>query len=216
MNISRIALFCGLSAVLSFAGITINISGNGGKKHKEEPPPPPPPPRDIDQRLCDNDVCCDLHIDGRSSKYTLRCDRPTEKITLKLNSSRTSSNEVIKEGHGKLRTGLDYDSQASLSIKAKRKPNYNKRLCDNGNCCVIDQDPYNFNYTLSCEKPYERADLLVHSGGRKDHYSLSDRGQLSRELLKSDDVQIRLTNPPPPSKKGPHKIPGIKNRSIND
>ncbi len=201
MNFSKIALLCGLSAAMSFAGITINVNtGNSHKKHREEPPPPP---QNLNLRSCDENVCCDLHVDGQSSKYDLRCNGPIERASVNVSNSNGSFNEQLNEGRGKLRGSLDHTSRGDLRIKAKRKPHYKTRLCDDGVCCDLDQDPYSFNYTFTCNGPYERADLLVKGNGRKDHYSMSDRGRLNGELTSHDKVELRIKRPapPPPEKK---------------
>ena len=199
MNISKIALLCGLSAAMSFAGITINVNtGSGKKKHREEPPPPPPPPANLDLRSCDEGVCCDLHVDGNSSNYNLRCNGPTERVSVSVSNANGNFNEQLSEGHGRLRGSLDHTSRGDLRVKAKRKPHYKTRLCDDGVCCELDQDPYSFNYTFSCDRPYDRADLLVKNGGRKEHYSLSERGRLNNELTSQDRVELRIKRPAPP------------------
>lgn len=211
MNISKIALLCGLSAAMSFAGITINVNtGNSKKKHHEEPPPPPPPPANIDARACDQNVCCDLHVDGATVKYNLRCNGAIERASVSISYNGGSFSETLNEGHGALRHGLDYTSRGDLTIKAKRKPNFKTRLCDDGVCCDLDEDPYSFNYTFTCDKPYERANLLVRSNGRKENYSMSDRGRLNAELTSQDKVELRIKRPAPPPPPPPPPSGGVR------
>lgn len=203
MNFPKIIVLCGVCAAMSYAGISIHI--DGGKKKKHHDAPPPPPPRwSIDERSCDGPTCCDLHIDGVSSEYDLRCNERIEEASVKIRSGNGSNSERLKEGHGRLRYTLDRDARAELRVRGVPRV-FKERMCDNGICCDFEQDSRSRDYKIRCDRPYDRVDLLVKAGGRKDHFALENRGRLPVELRPGDRCELRITPPPPPPPPAPEK-----------
>lgn len=204
MNISKIAILCGLSAAMSFAGITINVNtGNSKKKHHDEPPPPPPP---VKLHHCDGRACCDVTVDRLSGDYDLSCSGSVDRVIVYIDGAAQDLN--TRHNRGNL-SKSNMDSRYDLRV-IQRKPNFRTRLCDDGVCCDLDEDPYSFNYTFTCDKPYERANLLVRSNGRKENYTLSDRGRLNGELTSQDKVELRIKRPAPPPPPPPPPSGGVR------
>lgn len=188
MNLTKVLVLCGVCSALSYAGISIHI--DGGKKKKDKG-------WEVIERSCDGPTCCDLHIDGVSSEYDLRCNDRIEKATVKLYTNGDRASDHINEGHGRLHYTIDRGSRVELSIRGVPRI-FKERMCDSGICCEFEQELSSREYKLRCDRPYDRAELMVKAGGRKERYTLDSRGRLPIGLRPGDRCELRMTPPPPP------------------
>ncbi len=119
MKLSKVSLLCAMLVATSFAGITINIGG--GSKKKKEAPPPPPPRGELHERLCDRDNCCNFDVDGRSLKYTLRCDYRFQDADLYVGHGRRAETFRLYD-HGRLPREISPREEMHLRINYPPPP----------------------------------------------------------------------------------------------
>lgn len=176
------------------AGSLVSTSAIAGvHKHRNDAPPPPPPPRgELHERICDGATCCNFDVDGRTLNYTLRCDRPIREAELTVGNRRP---EVLRLfDHGRLSREIAPGERMSVKLTLQPSREIHTRLCDKGNCCQFDVNGRNRDYTLRCDRPFERAELFVN--GPQVRLDLRERGRLTRDVFENDHISLKLTEPP--------------------
>ncbi|MCQ2091247.1 MAG: hypothetical protein MJY85_01065 [Fibrobacter sp.] len=188
---------------------TIVLSHNGRLRNAIRPGErlsirltPPPPSREIHTRLCDRDNCCNLDVNGRSRDYTLRCDHPIDRAELNVNGRKT----INLRDRGHMNQDVFDNDRLSIKLFAPPSREIHTRLCDRDNCCNLDVNGYSRDYTLRCDRPFERAELTVNN---RMTFDIRDRGRMSRDVFDGDRLQIRLSYPPPPPPQS-HKPARVK------
>lgn len=150
-----------------------------------------PPKREIHTRLCDGGNCCSFDVNGRTADYTLRCDHPIERAELNVNGNMTLD---LRE-RGRLKRDVYENDRLSIKMFYPPKREIHTRLCDRDNCCQLDVDGRSRDYSLRCDRPFERAELTVNN---RTTFDIRERGHMNRDVFEGDRLQIRLSYPPPP------------------
>lgn len=169
---------------------------------------PPPPSREIHTRLCDGGNCCSFDVDGRSRNYTLRCDHPIDRAELFVNNNRPF--DLRDRGH--LKQDVFDNDRLAIKLFAPPSREIHTRLCDRDNCCQLDVNGRSRDYTLRCDRPFERAELTVNN---RMTFDVRDRGHMNKDVFEGDRLQIRLSYPPPPPPPS-HKPARVKAREDED
>lgn len=167
------------------------------RRSDNNPPPPPPPRGELHERLCEGGNCCNFDVDGRTLKYTLRCDHKIKEAELTVGNRRPEVFRLFE--HGRLQRDIDPREKLSIHLIYPPKPNVKTRLCERDNCCDVFVDNTSLNYTLRCNKKIMDAELTVGNHHPEVFRLKENGGRVHRDIDPREKMSIHLIYPPKPN-----------------